>query len=453
MTEDANTPAGSASAASGPESPAVARPPDDEILEEIRPFLPGGPAGASLMEWLDRLVAERRQHRQDAIRRRHDFDTLFGIVKEISERTLDAEKLEHYLLKTLMGRFLVWKVAIFRRMDPSNRLEMVGERALGPYKERGKEGVVIRGDSDFAEALLSARDVVHLPTADLRVRSHPEARRLREAGIETIVPLVSRPEDSVLRRSEAGLGDGHRAAEEEAGPSLEGLVGLGPRLGDRPFKDRDLYLLSMLGKIIGVSYRNELLFRRSIIDDLTQVASRGRFDARLAAEISRCDRYEHEGFALLMLDLDDFKDFNDEFGHPAGDVALKRVAEALRASVRTSDLAARYGGDEFAVILVEIGSRGYAVQAAERIRAGIGGRPVAERDGKKVAITASIGVAYYPECAGSANELIAAADKALYRAKALGRNRVWAAEPLGPEAPTRPEASPSSGGDGEESVG
>ncbi|MHC4503693.1 MAG: GGDEF domain-containing protein, partial [Planctomycetota bacterium] len=219
-------------------------------------------------------------------------------------------------------------------------------------------------------------------------------------------------------------------------------------------------LLGMLGKIIAVSYRNELLFRRSIIDDLTQVASRGRFDARLAAEISRCDRYEHEGFALLMLDLDCFKEFNDQFGHQAGDVALKCVAEALRSSVRTSDLAARYGGDEFAVILVKVGSREYAAQVAERIRASIGERPVTEKDGKKVSITASVGVAYYPECAASAGDLVAAADEALYRAKALGRNRVCPAEPRKSgatsgdgQAPARSSDSPAPGGAGEESVG
>jgi diguanylate cyclase (GGDEF)-like protein len=443
-----------------PQAAPAGQPPDDETLEEIRRFLPDGPVGASLVEWLDRLVADRRRLRQEKLRHEHDHDTLFSIVREISERTLDADKLEQYLVRTLMGRFLVWKVAIFRRSEPTNCLEMVRERGLGPYKKRSEEGLVIRRDSAFAEALLSQPEVIHLSTASLQVRSHPEARRLREAGIETIVPLISRPEGLFLRRSEDDPGETGLGAGEETGPGLQGLVGLGPRLGDRPFKDGDIILLGEIGKIITVSYRNELLFRRSIIDDLTQVASRGRFDARLAAEISRCDRYENEGFALLMLDLDRFKGFNDEFGHPAGDVALKCVAEALRSSVRTSDLAARYGGDEFAVILVKVGSREYAAQVAERIRASIGDRPVMEKDGKKISITASVGVAYYPECAASTGDLIAAADEALYRAKALGRDRVCAAEPrrsdaasADGQAPARSSDSPAPGGTGEESVG
>ncbi|GAH88539.1 unnamed protein product, partial [marine sediment metagenome] len=135
--------------------------------------------------------------------------------------------------------------------------------------------------------------------------------------------------------------------------------------------------------------------------------------------------------ALLMLDLDHFKEFNDRWGHQAGDTALRRVAAAAQSCVRNSDLVARYGGEEFVVILVEIRSREDAVQAAERIRQAVRSRPVAEKDGRSLRISTSAGVAHYPEDASTAHDLVAAADAALYRAKALGRDRVCSATPVG----------------------
>jgi diguanylate cyclase (GGDEF)-like protein len=258
------------------------------------------------------------------------------------------------------------------------------------------------------------RGIVSLRHAQAPFASLPETRMLKELGVETILPLV--------------------ASESGGEPSIEGLIALGPRLGGRAFRASDLRFLEMLGGIIAVTCRNELLFRRSILDDLTKVASRGHFDSRLSAEIARCGRYDREGFALLMLDVDGFKEFNDSHGHQAGDVALKRVASLISSCLRSSDLVARYGGEEFAVILVEIRSHADALQIAERIRTTIGNRPVAERGGAGLFLTASLGAAHYPDDGIGPESLIAAADAALYRAKALGRNRVCAAEPTGRNA-------------------
>jgi diguanylate cyclase (GGDEF)-like protein len=382
------------------------------MLEEVRRFLPEGPAGAFFTDWIDRLVSERRRHWQDTLRSEHDLDTLLRIVGEIGERTLDAKRLQVYLLRMLMGRFLIWSVVIFRRNHEGGRLEVAASRGLGLHKERAQRGLAIPRESEFAERLVSERGVVSLSGADGGLASLPEGRLLREMGVETVLPLVVR---------EGGL------------PGLEGLIGLGPRMGDRPFKKSDVRLLGMLAGIIAVSCQNEFLFRRSVVDDLTRVASRGHFDARLAAEISRSERYGKGGLALLMLDLDHFKRLNDRYGHQVGDVALRRVAALLRSCVRSSDLVARYGGEEFSVILVELRSLEDAIHIAERIRRTIGSSTVAEKDGSGVRITASLGVAHHPHCAGGAHELVGAADSALYRAKALGRDRVCFAEPRGRE--------------------
>ena len=384
---------------------------DESIAEDILPYLPKGAEGAELARRLESLVDGSRALQRDSARRDHDFETLFEMVREVSVRTLDAHRLELYLLRTLMGRFVVWKVDIFRRAETSRHLEFVRGRGLGPHRERAEEGLKISLDSPFAEKLLAEEGVLQLREDDADLAGIHEARWLREIGLETIVPLVAR--------------------EQRGEASLEGFIGLGPRLGGRPFKPGDFRLLSMLGRIIAVSYRNELLFSRSIVDDLTQVYSRGYFDARLSEEILRRERYNREGAALLMLDLDRFKEFNDTWGHQAGDIALRRVSAAARSCVRNSDLVARYGGEEFTVILMEIRNREDAMQAAERIRQAVRSRPVAERDGKSLRISTSVGVAYYPDDASTAHDLIAAADAALYRAKELGRNRVCSATPVG----------------------
>jgi diguanylate cyclase (GGDEF)-like protein len=120
----------------------------------------------------------------------------------------------------------------------------------------------------------------------------------------------------------------------------------------------------------------------------------------------------------MMADVDRFKQYNDAFGHPAGDEVLKRVAGILRESVRTTDLVARYGGEEFCIML-SAASANDAMLLAERIRARIAETEFAGRS-----ITLSLGVASFPDNGASPEAVIAAADEALYQAKRAGRNRV-----------------------------
>ncbi len=162
--------------------------------------------------------------------------------------------------------------------------------------------------------------------------------------------------------------------------------------------------------------KNEELERLSITDGLTGLANHRLLIQRLDEEGIRAGQYKHE-FSVLMADVDHFKEYNDEFGHPAGDEVLKRVANILRESSRPVDCAARYGGEEFAVVMPETPAA-EAFEIAEHIRA----RVAAETfSGRK--ITLSIGVAEFPSDADDPKGIIAAADKALYSAKRDGRNR------------------------------
>jgi len=169
------------------------------------------------------------------------------------------------------------------------------------------------------------------------------------------------------------------------------------------------------------------LERLSDTDELTGLANRRRLMAELEREVRRSDRHGHP-FGILMLDVDRFKKFNDTWGHPAGDAALKRVADTLREQVRDVDTVARYGGEEFTVILPETPAA-EAARVAERIRAATEkDRFTPEGGGTELTITVSVGYAEFPEHAGSPDALIEAADRALYRSKQSGRNRVSAAE-------------------------
>lgn len=159
-------------------------------------------------------------------------------------------------------------------------------------------------------------------------------------------------------------------------------------------------------------------------DHLTGLANRRRFERQLEREVGRVLRFERP-FTLLMIDIDNFKNLNDTFGHDAGDDAIRRISRVLREGTRGIDLAARIGGEEFAVLLVET-SQTAGMEVAERLRVSI-------RDletPSKARITASFGVAECPTDAQTASGILKAADVALYEAKRSGRDRVVPMQPL-----------------------
>jgi len=159
-------------------------------------------------------------------------------------------------------------------------------------------------------------------------------------------------------------------------------------------------------------------------DHLTGLANRRRFERQLEREVGRVLRFNHP-FSLLMVDIDNFKNLNDTFGHDAGDDAIRRISRVLREGTRGIDLAARIGGEEFAVLLVETG-QGAAMEVAERLRTAI--KALLTPSGGE--ITASFGVAECPTDAQTASGILKAADVALYEAKRNGRDRVVTMQPL-----------------------
>ncbi len=186
---------------------------------------------------------------------------------------------------------------------------------------------------------------------------------------------------------------------------------------------RQVRLLEQLASHITTPIENSQLYHqareKARVDELTTLFNRRHFDERLKEEITRQARYGGT-FSLLMLDLDAFKVYNDIFGHPAGDQLLREVSTLIKGSIRTSDQAFRYGGDEFAVILPHIDTES-AYHVAERVRQSIAHQMQLASTG----VAASIGVANCPEDGTTPADLVTVADTALYYAKYNGGNRTY----------------------------
>ena len=176
--------------------------------------------------------------------------------------------------------------------------------------------------------------------------------------------------------------------------------------------------------IAGLQLRNKLE-TQSVRDGLTGLFNRHFMEIAFDRELARAERAKYS-VAALMLDVDHFKIFNDQYGHATGDLVLKEVAQAFESKTRSGDLVCRYGGEEFAIILPDITLEG-AFHTAERIRAAVAALHITSGLATHSNLSISIGLAMFPQDAGTSAELLRKADAALYRAKHEGRNQVMLA--------------------------
>ncbi len=194
----------------------------------------------------------------------------------------------------------------------------------------------------------------------------------------------------------------------------------------RPFRRRDIRALTLLLEPMSIAVENALLLRRSeelsITDDLTKLHNSRYLNSYLLREVQRSRRYGAK-VSLIFLDLDGFKNVNDQHGHLAGSRALVEVGAVIRNMVREIDVVSRFGGDEFTVILPQTGPEGAQV-IAERMRRHIEETVFLGTFGLHVRITASFGIACFPDNAQTKDALIQKADQAMYRVKGRGKNGV-----------------------------
>jgi len=205
---------------------------------------------------------------------------------------------------------------------------------------------------------------------------------------------------------------------------VEGVLLVDNSISGKAISDNTIVVLSLIGHTVGAAINNSKRFERtlriSIKDDLTGIHNRRYFNERLVDELERVNRYPKEPLSLVMIDIDFFKQVNDKHGHQFGDSVLIWFAEFLSATLRKSDVVARYGGEEFAILLINTGKT-QALEVADDLRRRIESLSIASTG---IAITASFGIATFGEETTSVDSLVAKADKALYAAKAQGRNRV-----------------------------
>ena len=225
---------------------------------------------------------------------------------------------------------------------------------------------------------------------------------------------------------------------------IMGVMNLSDKKNLAPFSEADLQLLISFANLASLMIERTLVLEQSVkfeqlsvTDSLTGLYNRRFLKSRLEEELNRSMRQELN-LSVLFIDLDFFKNYNDVCGHIAGDKALQKTAEIIKASLREMDIVARYGGEEFCAVLPGT-SKDEAMIVAERIRTEIETeRFSGESDIPLRRLTASIGVASFPEDGRTFNDLVHASDVALYQAKAGGRNRTVAARILSEQSPFQP---------------
>ena len=354
------------------------------------------------------------------------------------------------LLVGLLGSLLLIAcVAYLAGRSIVGALGRLADAAHSIADGRLEERVEVRGRDEFAQLGRAFNQMASQLEGRLE-DLEDERRRLREANARFGDALASSLDPEQLRRVvvesavEATQADGGVVIAEDGSFVETGNVGGGgERLefdltsGRRSFgrllligKDFDdeqrMTATSLAGQAV-VALENARLHRmverQALVDGLTGLANRRQADEALAGELARTERLGGP-VGLILADVDDFKAVNDRFGHPTGDVVLRDLADTLRENVREIDTAARWGGEEFAVILPGTDLEG-AAQVAERIRVALADREILSVDGAPLHVTASFGVA----CSGATTtvqQLVEAADESLYRAKRAGKDRVYA---------------------------
>ncbi|MBI5189237.1 MAG: diguanylate cyclase [Nitrospirae bacterium] len=312
--------------------------------------------------------------------------------------TFDETSILDTALQGLMTDLGYHRVAIYMQEDDGN-MRVRGSAGF-PKQAYGQP---FRLDDDEALAtLMSRREPVLLDGGGVILRTDGKPDDYKGERQQCVIPLAARQE-------------------------IRGLLLIERREGESPISEERVGVLQTLAVQMALALDNAAMYKGTLMlsmtDGLTGLYNSRYLYTKIEEEMVRARRYGHP-LTLFMLDLDHFKDYNDEYGHLSGDDALRTIARVLRKNSRETDTVARYGGEEFSVILPETDIE-KAATLAERIRAAVEAELMDPGEGRpKTHITVSIGVASMTEYVRKPEELVRMADSALYDAKAGGRNRV-----------------------------
>jgi two-component system, cell cycle response regulator len=249
-------------------------------------------------------------------------------------------------------------------------------------------------------------DLVNFIENDYRCYTYDEV--ISEVGDESLKILnIIRPDILVPLQSKG---------------EINGIIILGNRISNEPFAEGEIEYILNISSLAGIAINNARLYEMATTDMMTKLKIHHYFQTILVEEINRSIKYDRP-LSLIMADIDNFKHFNDTYGHVAGDEILKNIATIFKNNIRLIDIGARYGGEEFAVILPKTDIN-EAIIVAERIRSSIESSSLIFNE-EMLNVTISVGVAQFdPMMDHSKKNLVERADKALYNSKNEGRNRV-----------------------------
>lgn len=333
-----------------------------------------------------------------------EYYLMFDSVKKIGSAT-SIREFYKMLDKVIRNNFEVDEYAFIMKHQKSEMLSVY--HSMGLSKSRLKEIFYRLNEGLVGKVYLEKRAVYIPDISQLKALSYFfEKKRLK--GCLYYLPIL----------------DNH-------GGTL-GVLKMRKIIKER-FSEVERVVLPKLQKEIGIAYLNtqkiELLNSKSYVDELTHLYNRRYYNEHFPVEFKRAQRYQHE-LSLMFVDIDDFKEINDRYGHSTGDLVLKNISNLIRKYTRSSDICIRYGGDEFLILLPET-SRQAAFEVAAKLKKAVDNVSI-NNDGNiaELVVALSMGIANYPEDSIEPKVLVELADRALYEAKKTGKDQIILANTL-----------------------
>jgi diguanylate cyclase (GGDEF)-like protein len=329
-------------------------------------------------------------------------DLFFATLQEITS-LINGGRAQETIFESVLSCALqmLRAQAVFLITVDGGRTRKFARRVATDGQLHALERYELPSHAGISRWVLLEGQAVHIPDVGADPRYHPSSDSLPGLSTSAVLAAPLKVRDAVL-----------------------GVLVAVNRLDASPFDVRHLRVLSLLANQTAIAIENGKLYRRAeqlaVTDDLTQVYNYRFLKMALRREVKRAARFSQK-FSLLMVDVDNLKTYNDQNGHLRGSEVLRSVAQILVREARSIDLVAKYGGDEFVVILPQTTREGACV-LADRVKFSV--ETTAFPLVPPGTITVSLGVATYPENGITAGELLEAADIALYTAKQSGKNRV-----------------------------
>lgn len=347
--------------------------------------------------------------------------------------TLNLEKILYIILTAVTSHagLSFNRALLFLVNEKDKRLE--GKMGIGPdsgedanviwsYIERHKMGLddLIETDSQFEHL---ERSQLNKTVKSIKIPINENSGVIALTAMEGMPFIINTEEKKQQSMNEISrllnLED-FVTVPLKAKDKVIGVIAADNRFNRKPIFNDDIRMLTMFANQAGLAIENSKLYERTVIlsnsDSLTSLWHHGYFQYLLGEEIKKASK-EKNSFTLLMIDIDNFKNFNDAYGHQSGDAILKKISAVFNDVSRKIDTIARYGGEEFAIILPYT-RKEEALVLAERLRKSV------EENQEIKDITISIGAASFPEDGQDKETLISKADRALYEAKRTGKNKV-----------------------------